>query len=183
MFKNVFSQKGQVVKSLEDVHSHIILDGLTPDLYVKQKVLQAEWEELCGREEDYWRQKSWESWLQEGDKNTKFFHMAVKQRRASKTIFQIGSLDSNDILSNATSIQNEGVKFFKDLLAPAPNDQPSHVLTEEMLSTIPSLITSQDNAFLIRPFTLVEIKDVVFSMSSDKALGPDGFTAGFFQKC
>ena len=42
VFKNVFSQKGQVVKSLEDVHSHIILNGLTPDLYVKQKVLQVE---------------------------------------------------------------------------------------------------------------------------------------------
>ena len=55
MIKNVFSQKGQVVKNLEDVHSHIILNGLTPDLYVKQKVLQAEWEELCGREEVYWR--------------------------------------------------------------------------------------------------------------------------------
>ena len=106
--------------------------------------------------------------------------MSVKQRRASNTIFQIGSSDSNDILSNAISIQNEGVKFFKDLLAPTPNDQPSHALTKEMLSAIPSLITSQDNAFLIRPFTLVEIKDVVFSMSSDKAPGPDGFTAGFF---
>jgi hypothetical protein len=181
VFKNVFSQKGQVVKNLEDVHSHIILNGLTLDLYVKQKVLQAEWEELCGREEEYWRQKSRESWLQEGDKNTKFFHMLVKQRRASNTIFQIGSSDSNDILSDATSIQNEGVKFFKNLLAPAPNDQPSHVLTEEMLSAIPSLITPQDNAFLIGPFTLTEIKEVVFSMSSDKAPGPDGFIGGFFR--
>ena len=61
--KMFFSQKGQVVKNLEDVHSHIILNGLTPDLYVKQKVLQEKWEELCGREEDYWRHKSQESWL------------------------------------------------------------------------------------------------------------------------
>jgi hypothetical protein len=58
VFKNVFTQKAKVTKELEDIHSHIIIHGLTPDSFVKQRILQTQWEELCGREEEFWRQKS-----------------------------------------------------------------------------------------------------------------------------
>lgn len=35
---------------------------------------------------------------------------------------------------------------------------------------------------LDRPFTLKEIKGVVFDLSRDKALGPDGFPIQFFKQ-
>lgn len=77
VFKNVFNQKEIVRVQLEDIHTDIIQNGITNDTYIKQKNLQNEWEELCGREEEYWRQKSRELWLQQGDKNTKYFHASA----------------------------------------------------------------------------------------------------------
>ena len=74
----MFSQKSTVKQQLEDVYNHIIQNGMNEDTYVSQKNLQWEWDELCAREETYWRQKSRELWLQDGDRNTKKIHVSAK---------------------------------------------------------------------------------------------------------
>ncbi|KAK2651236.1 hypothetical protein Ddye_018725 [Dipteronia dyeriana] len=43
-------------------------------------------------------------------------------------------------------------------------------------------ITSRSSAFLDQPFTADEIRRAVFDMGPNKALGPDGFLALFYQK-
>ena len=120
-------------------------------------MLQQEWDELCTREEVYWRQKSRELWLQEGDRNTKFFHATAKQKRASKTIFQINDADTGVSITNENLIREEGVKFFKNLLAPNSAPSPSEAQVQELLETIPTMISSQDNIMLMAPFTIQEI--------------------------
>ncbi|XP_019168926.1 PREDICTED: uncharacterized protein LOC109164834 [Ipomoea nil] len=42
-------------------------------------------------------------------------------------------------------------------------------------------ITATDNERLLRPFTVEEVKDALFSMAPDKSPGPDGFSPAFFQ--
>jgi hypothetical protein len=42
-------------------------------------------------------------------------------------------------------------------------------------------VSSEINSFFTAPFTMEEIKLVVFGMSSDKAPGPDGFSMIFYQ--
>lgn len=118
VFKNVFSQKSAVKQQLEDVYNHIIQNGMNEDTYVSQKNLQRDWDELCAREETYWRQKSRELWLQDGDRNTKKIHVSAKQKRVNNSIFQIKDAISGDLITNENLIRNEGVKFFKNLLAP-----------------------------------------------------------------
>lgn len=44
----------------------------------KLKSLKSQLEEILSREEIYWRQKSRELWLSEGDRNTKFFNSSTK---------------------------------------------------------------------------------------------------------
>jgi hypothetical protein len=41
------------------------------------------------QEYDRWRQRAKEKWLKNGDKNTKYFHACVNQRRRSNQILQI----------------------------------------------------------------------------------------------
>ena len=91
-------------------------EGMNEETYSSQKNLQEQWEELCSREEMYWRQKSRELWLQDGDRNTKFFHNSAKQKRTNNTNFHIKDA-SGTLLTNENLIRSEGVNFFKNLLA------------------------------------------------------------------
>ena len=109
------------------INEHVIVNGLDSDTFLKQKNLQAKWEELCKREEEFWRQRSRELWLQEGDKNTKFFHMSVKQRRAGKTIFEIEKASSGRLSKQSQEIKAEGKTFFQNLLTPHTDPHSSHI--------------------------------------------------------
>lgn len=41
----------------------------------------------------------------------------------------------------------------------------------------------EDNAALLRPISLEEVKEAVFLLDGDSAPGPDGFSGRFFQAC
>lgn len=45
------------------------------------------------------------------------------------------------------------------------------------------MVSLDENAKLLAPFTLQELREVVFSFQTDKAPSSDGFTALFFQSC
>lgn len=48
--------------------------------------LKIELEKVSREEETYWKQRSKEVWLKDGDQNTRFFHGSVKTRRMRNTI-------------------------------------------------------------------------------------------------
>ena len=52
-----------------------------------------------------------------------------------------------------------------------------------MTDVVPSLITVEMNHLLEAKVTKNEVKDALFDMDPDKALGLDGFTARFLQYC
>jgi hypothetical protein len=54
-----------------------------------EKTLKEEINILLEQEYDRWRQRAKEKWLKNGDKNTKYFHACVNQRRWSNQILQI----------------------------------------------------------------------------------------------
>ena len=145
--------------------------------------MKEEWEELCTREDIYWRQKSHELWLRDGDKNTIFFHEIARVKRVVNTIFSIKHSKSGHLIEDDNGIKEEGVFFFSNLLAPPHLDPIDENLINDFISCIPPLITADHNRMLLAPFTLEEIKKVVSSFPPDKALGTDGFIALLYQKC
>ena len=52
---------------------------------------------------------------------------------------------------------------------------------EPVIDYIPTRVTDQMNHELIKPFEAEEVHKALFMMGPNKAPGPDGFTAGFFQ--
>ena len=66
-------------------------------------------------EETFWRQKSRETWLKEGDKNTKFFHK-MTNARARKNLLSKVNINGNS-LTSAEDIKDGVCRGYRTLLA------------------------------------------------------------------
>ncbi|XP_027183993.1 uncharacterized protein LOC113782301 [Coffea eugenioides] len=113
-------------------------------------------------------------WLKDGDRNSKYFHAVVAERRSRAIIHRI--CDSNGEWVKAEEhISREAISFFQRLFTAEPCSSSS-----EFLDTIPKLVTDGDKTQLMEPPTMAEVKKVVFSMDGESAAGPDGFIGKFF---
>lgn len=79
----------------------------------RQSFLQEEFYKKALQEEIKWKQRSKNKWLDEGDRNTKYFHGATSARRHTNWITSIFSQDH--LWENKQDIENEIVLFFKNL--------------------------------------------------------------------
>ncbi|XP_058106938.1 uncharacterized protein LOC131250672 [Magnolia sinica] len=128
-------------------------------------------------EETFWKQKAWNNWLEEGNRNTGFFHvLAIERvRRAVITAIQ---LHSGRIVESQEDIKIEVARYFHRLFSAGEVDQG-----EDLLSSIPSLVSAEDNTNLLAKPTIQEVHHAVLSIPRDGAAGPDGFFAAFFVGC
>jgi hypothetical protein len=163
---------------LEDFHfrSEGYLDQPTKD---KELLLHNKLHDSCKLEESYWKIKSRNHWLQEGDKNTKFFHKQAEIKKHFNSVPKIEHLGNQ--LTAFDEIKKSAHNHFKEIYSESsPNLNPSNM---EILDLIPSLVSTHSNDLLMCPVSLEEFKSIVECMSPDKAPGPDGFTARFLISC
>lgn len=106
------------------------------------KSLSSQLEDVLHPEEIYWKSKSREVWLKEGDRNTRFFHDS-KKRYPMNWITSIK--DANGIiLDDKDVISLEAINFFNKHLFVEPI-----VSSNSILDSIPSCETKEDNNLLI----------------------------------
>jgi hypothetical protein len=128
-------------------------------------------------EESKWAQRAKVKHVQEGGNNTKYFHLIANGKHRRKKIFQLEQ-------DEGTIVGEENLKvyiteFYKKLFG-APT-QNFFSLDESEINDIPQR-THQENEILIANFSEQEVYDAIFQMEKNKALGPDGFPAEFYQK-
>jgi hypothetical protein len=129
-----------------------------------------------GRNETLWRQKSRETWLKEGDRNSRFFHISSVVRRRRNTIDAIRG-DDGEWIVKVSDIKEFVVDKFQDLFAVEDISCPA-----ELENLIPSMVTEDDNLLLCQIPSPREIKNIVFGMQSLKSPGPDGLPPLFYKK-
>ncbi|PON84035.1 hypothetical protein TorRG33x02_201550 [Trema orientale] len=145
------------------------------ELVDRDTALRVRLYELHEREEVIWRQKSRALWLNEGDRNTRFFHLFTIIRQGRNRIIAIKNddgalLSSPDEISKAfidrlsSTFAAEAVYFPRGLEGLVSQSISS--LEAEEMGTIPSV---------------EEIKEVVFGMNPWKAPDPDGFPGLFYR--
>ena len=67
-------------------------------------------------EEIFWKQKYRIDWLQEGDRNTAFFHNSVKARRQGNTLSSLITREGMHLSSNV-DISRAAVNYFSNFFS------------------------------------------------------------------
>ena len=138
--------------------------------------IQQELNGWLSRNETLWRQKSRETWLKDGDRNSRFFHLSTVIRRCRNSIDAIRD-DQGVWIINKVEIKEFVVSKFQKLFTEESTSFPTDL--EDLIS--PSISQLDNDALCIIP-TPQEIKEVIFGMQSQKAPGPDGLPPLVYKK-
>ncbi|XP_074290503.1 uncharacterized protein LOC141617216 [Silene latifolia] len=125
---------------------------------------------------DYLLQKSKATWMENVDKNTKYFHSLIKARQVQNKVLKIADMKGR-MCEDATSIQNAFLAFYKELLGSTGETIP----VSENVIHLGKSCTSVQHDLLLAPISNDEIKEVLFSIPSHKVAGPDGYSSAFFK--
>ncbi|KAG7616431.1 Endonuclease/exonuclease/phosphatase [Arabidopsis thaliana x Arabidopsis arenosa] len=131
--------------------------------------------EAYKEEEIFSKQRSRQLWLASGDKNSGYFHAITKGRA---TINKFSIIEGND---GFPQFEEDGIlrvitDYFQNLFTSQDGER-----AELIKEAIQPRISAETNLYLTAQPSDEEIKGACFSIHPDKAPGPDGFSACFFQ--
>lgn len=169
---------GRVQANIIDTRAKIALIQAappTPDSLASDKSLQQLLDTLLLKEQHLWGDKAKEQWLEEGDQNSKFFHVSTLIRRRRNKIVSVQNRDHR-VVSNFESIGQTFVEYYTDLFSSSNPYFPP-----ELTALFPTPLSEQEVHGLADVPLPAEIRSAVFSMSNGKSLGSDGMSPYFFK--
>ncbi|XP_048617726.1 uncharacterized protein LOC125589247 [Brassica napus] len=138
-----------------------------------------DWNHWASIEESFLRQKSRITWLQQGDQNSLFFFKIVQSRTSYNMIRQL-TLPSGEVITDLHKIKGIAASHFENFLNQSP--QTAALTDSAQLTDLLDFRCPNHTAQLLtHPISEAEIRNVLFSMPSSKAPGPDGFPADFYR--
>lgn len=174
-FGNIFQRKKRLLARLQGIQTHLSRH-VRQDLINLEKKLSKELEITLHQEELVWFQRSRAEWIASGDRNTKFYHMATLVK-SSKARVNALTTDEGQRITEESLLMEHVRSYFTNLFS-EPQSDFNH---PQMQGSFPELDPHEWQQ-INRPFQPEEIKQALFEMDACKSPGPDGFTAGFFQK-
>ena len=139
--------------------------------YLKERLIS-----LLREEEINWYERAKVKSLLQGDDNTRFFHLVANGKHRKQHIFRIEQEDG--VIVGDLELKKYITNYYKNLFGKP--DEIDISLVESRIDDIPQ-VTDAENDTFISAFTEIEVKEAVFQMEHNKAPGPDGFPAEFFQ--
>jgi hypothetical protein len=138
--------------------------------------LSTELSKMQKEEELYWLQCSKATKLTQGDNDTKYYHLIVNGRHRKTRIIQLEQ--DEGLIVGENNLKTYITNYYKVLFDPLESNLFS--LDENLKDDIPQVL-DLENEILSGAFSEVEIKEAIFQMERNKAAGPDGFPAEFYQ--
>ncbi|KAL9685919.1 hypothetical protein QQ045_023373 [Rhodiola kirilowii] len=121
-------------------------------------------------------EKSKMKWLNEGDRNSSFFHASIKARRMHNKMKL--ELEDGSHTEDAAIIGNKAVTYFQELFGSFPMSSDP-----EMNFNSPPTLSEEQNSEIIKLPDEDEVRLDVTGMNPSSSPGPDGFTGKFFCSC
>ena len=123
----------------------------------------------------YGRQRAKVHWLENGDRNTNFFHQYASERRRRGRVSRIVP-DDGRVVDDEGEMLGLVSNFYKDLFASNVGNSD-----DELLRHVIAKVTPAMNEGLLREFTDEEIKQGLDGIGDLKAPGQDGMPALFYK--
>ncbi|XP_047057289.1 uncharacterized protein LOC124663662 [Lolium rigidum] len=169
-------------------HTPILIDSGRLDLKAETTLLNTNEREefkkandslnkLRREEESKWAQRAKVKHIQEGGNNTRYFHLIANGKHRKKKIFQLEQQEGTIVGDDNLKVYI--TEFYKKLFGAPASTNIS--LVENDFQDI-TQISPLENEILTAPFTEKEVFEAVSQMELNKAPGPDGFPAEFYQK-
>lgn len=179
-FGNIFKEKKKLEEKMEHIHEGWIQGNIYQDTMDRKKKLMKDSQLRCQQEETLWKQKSQIQWLKEGEQNTKLFHRStIDHRGANKILSRKDEQRAN--VQTHQEISNLLITHFSRIAHEPGIDREEAI--EELASSIPKLISEEQNIALSREISSEEVEEAVKEMPNGIAPGPDGFTIEFYKTC
>jgi mannosylglycoprotein endo-beta-mannosidase len=151
--------------------SHLSDQEINLKHYLKESLVS-----LLREEELKWYERAKVKILLEGDANTRFFHLVANGKHRKQHIFKLEN--DQGVVVGDDCLKSHITNYYENLFGTPEASGIS--LMENQILDIPQ-VTQEENDVLIGPFTEFEVRAAVFQMEHNKAPGPDGFPAEFYQ--
>jgi hypothetical protein len=136
----------------------------------------AEIARLLREEEIKWYQRSKSKFILEGDSNTRYFHSVANGRHRKKRIHTL--VQDEGTIEGLDNLKSYITNYYKNLFG-SP-EEGNFLMDESRTDDIPQ-VSIEENNLLTAEYSEEEVRKAIFQMEHNKAPGPDGFPAEFYQ--
>jgi hypothetical protein len=169
-------EKGGIIKKADKLDKKVETQMLSAQEIDLKQCLKQRLTHLLREEELKWYQRAKTTKLLLGDCNTKYFQLVANGKNRRTRIFQLEQEEG--IIEGDENLKRFITNHYKRLFG--ASERNSFTMIESERDDIPQ-VTELENEILVSSFMEEEVKQAIFQMEHNKAPGPDGFPAEFYQ--
>ncbi|XP_057781613.1 uncharacterized protein LOC130999897 [Salvia miltiorrhiza] len=177
-FGHVDMKLADLQNDLLRIQGCISREGYTDSYFDEEISKQAEISTMLSRKNVHMQQQSRIAWLNDGDRNTAFFHRMLKYCHSG---LMISHLDIDGVAEyDQSAIESHIVDHFTTLFSQGEADE---IDLAHLEANIDLQVSLEQNKELIEIPSDLEISNSVLNMDAHSAPGPDSFAGMFYHTC